>query len=124
MPPASRRRASRTVTVGVVAALAATLTGCGQGANVSEDYAQICRDNATEKRLPDDDCNNHGGSAGWYYYALGSSNRTVPAVGQTATGGTDTLPSGKTAARGISGDGASVSRGGFGGSGSEGSHGG
>lgn len=123
MHPVARRRASRTVTVGVVAALAASLTGCGQGSNVSEDYAQICRDNATEKRLPDDDCNNHGGSAGWYYYALGSNSRTVPAVGQTATGGTDTLPSGKTAARGISSDGASVSRGGFGGSGSDGSHG-
>ncbi|KTS14033.1 hypothetical protein [Microbacterium testaceum] len=124
MPPTTRRRASRSVTIGVVAALAASLTGCGQGTNVSEDYAQICRDNATEKRLPDDDCNNHGGSAHWYYLPLGSSGRNVPAVGQPATGGTDALPSGKTAAKGISGDGASVSRGGFGGSGSDGSHGG
>ncbi|KQM37045.1 MULTISPECIES: hypothetical protein [unclassified Microbacterium] len=123
MQPVVRRRASRTVTVGVVAALAATLTGCGQGTNVSDDYAQICRDNATEKRLPDDDCNNHGGSAHWYYLPLGSSSRTVPAVGQPATGGSDSLPSGKTAARGISSDGDSVSRGGFGGSGSDGSHG-
>ncbi|OZD30941.1 tRNA-dihydrouridine synthase [Rhodococcus sp. 06-1477-1B] len=123
MQPVVRRRASRTVTVGVVAALAATLTGCGQGTNVSDDYAQICRDNSTEKRLPDDDCNNHGGSAHWYYLPLGSSSRTVPAVGQPATGGADSLPSGKTAARGISSDGASVSRGGFGGSGSDGSHG-
>jgi len=123
MQPVVRRRASRTVTVGVVAALAATLTGCGQGTNVSDDYAQICRDNATEKRLPDDDCNNHGGSAHWYYLPLGSSGRTVPAVGQPATGGSDSLPSGKTAARGISSDGDSVSRGGFGGSGSDGSHG-
>lgn len=31
MQPVVRRRASRTVTVGVVAALAATLTGCGPG---------------------------------------------------------------------------------------------
>lgn len=123
MQPVVRRRASRTVTVGVVAALAATLTGCGQGTNVSDDYAQICRDNSTEKRLPDDDCNNHGGSAHWYYLPLGSSSRTVPAVGQQATGGSDSLPSGKTAARGISSDGDSVSRGGFGGSGSDGSHG-
>lgn len=123
MQPVVRRRASRTVTVGVVAALAATLTGCGQGTNVSDDYAQICRDNSTEKRLPDDDCNNHGGSAHWYYLPLGSSSRTIPAVGQPATGGSDSLPSGKTAARGISSDGDSVSRGGFGGSGSDGSHG-
>jgi len=123
MQPVVRRRASRTVTVGVVAALAATLTGCGQGTNVSDDYAQICRDNSTEKRLPDDDCNNHGGSAHWYYLPLGSSSRSVPAVGQPATGGSDSLPSGKTAARGISSDGDSVSRGGFGGSGSDGSHG-
>ncbi|WP_279366968.1 tRNA-dihydrouridine synthase [Microbacterium testaceum] len=123
MQPVVRRRASRTVTVGVVAALAATLTGCGQGTNVSDDYAQICRDNSTQKRLPDDDCNNHGGSAHWYYLPLGSSSRTVPAVGQPATGGSDSLPSGKTAARGISSDGDSVSRGGFGGSGSDGSHG-
>jgi len=123
MQPIVRRRASRTVTVGVVAALAATLTGCGQGTNVSDDYAQICRDNSTEKRLPDDDCNNHGGSAHWYYLPLGSGSRTVPAVGQPATGGSDNLPSGKTAARGISSDGDSVSRGGFGGSGSDGSHG-
>ncbi|BFM23412.1 hypothetical protein QE430_002196 [Microbacterium testaceum] len=124
MHTAARRRASRTVTVGVVAALAASLTGCGQGSNVSEDYAQICRDNSTEKRLPDDDCNNHGGSAHWYYLPIGSSSRTVPAVGQPTTGGVDSLPSGKTAARGISSEGASVSRGGFGGSGSDGSHGG
>ena len=123
MQPVVRRRASRTVTVGVVAALAATLTGCGQGMNVSDDYAQICRDNSTEKRLPDDDCNNHGGSAHWYYLPLGSSGRTVPAVGQPATGGSDSPPSRKTAARGISSDGDSVSRGGFGGSGSDGSHG-
>lgn len=123
MQPVVRRRASRTVTVGVVAALAATLTGCGQGTNVSDDYAQICRDNSTEKRLPDDDCNNHGGNAHWYYLPLGSSSRTVPAVGQPATGGSDSIPSGKTAARGISSDGDSVSRGGFGGSGSDGSHG-
>jgi len=124
MQPVARRRASRSVTVGVVAALAATLTGCGQGTNVSDDYAQICRDNATEKRLPDDDCNNHGGSAHWYYLPLGSSGRAVPAVGQPVAGGADSLPSGKTAARGIPADGDSVSRGGFGGSGSDGSHGG
>lgn len=124
MPPVARRRASRSVSVGVVAALAATLTGCGQGTNVSEDYAQICQDNATEKRLPDDDCNNHGGGAHWYFLPLGSGGRTVPAVGQPVAGGVDTLPGGKTAAKGISGDGASVSRGGFGGSGADGSHGG
>ncbi len=113
------------VSIGVVAALAASLTGCGEGSGVDADYAKICRDNATQKRLPDDDCNNHGGTAGWYYLPV-SSNRstTVPAVGEKVSGGTSSLPSGKTAKSGISSRGSSVSKGGFGGSGEHGGFGG
>ncbi|MDM7886703.1 MULTISPECIES: tRNA-dihydrouridine synthase [Curtobacterium] len=120
-----RRRASRAVSIGVVAALAASLTGCGQGAGVNADYAKICRDNSTQKRLPDDDCNNHGGHAGWYYLPVSSSRSTrVPAVGERASGGTTSLPSGKTAKSGLSSRGSSVSKGGFGGSGEHGGFGG
>lgn len=93
-----RRRASRVVSIGVVAALAASLTGCGEGSGVDSDYAKICRDNSMQKRLPDDDCNNHGGHAGWYYLPLSGSRATkVPAVGDAVSGGTASLPSGKTA---------------------------
>ena len=120
-----RRRVSNVVSIGVVAALAASLTGCGQGSGVKEDYAQICRDNSTQKRLPDDDCNNHGGHAGWYYFPLLARGATrVPAVGAKATGGVDALPSGKTAKSGLSSRGGAVSKGGFGGSGSKGGFGG
>jgi len=120
-----RRRASRAVSIGVVAALAASLTGCGQGSGVNADYAKICRDNSTQKRLPDDDCNNHGGHAGWYYLPVSSSRSTrVPAVGAQASGGTTSLPSGKTAESGLSSRGSSVSKGGFGGSGEHGGFGG
>ncbi|AOX67880.1 tRNA-dihydrouridine synthase [Curtobacterium sp. MCBA15_013] len=120
-----RRRASRVVSIGVVAALAASLTGCGEGSGVDSDYAKICRDNSTQKRLPDDDCNNHGGHAGWYYLPLSGSRATkVPAVGDAVSGGTASLPSGKTAESGISSRGSSVTKGGFGGSGEHGGFGG
>ncbi|MBT2502316.1 tRNA-dihydrouridine synthase [Curtobacterium sp. ISL-83] len=121
----NRRRASRVVSIGVVAALAASLTGCGEGAGVGADYAKICRDNSTQKRLPDNDCNNHGGHAGWYYLHVGGNRSTkIPAVGRTVSGGVTTLPSGKTAKSGISSRGSSVSKGGFGGSGEHGGFGG
>ncbi len=109
----------------MAAALAASLTGCGEGAGVNSDYAKICRDNSTQKRLPDDDCNNHGGHAGWYYLPLSGSRATkVPAVGKSVSGGTDTLPAGKSAKSGFSSKGSSVSKGGFGGSGEHGGFGG
>jgi hypothetical protein len=120
-----RRRASTAVSIGVVAALAATLTGCGEGSGVNPDYAQICRDNSTAKRLPDGDCNNHAGGAGWYFLPLANrGNTAVPAVGQKTSGGVSSLPAGKTGATGVSSKGGAVSRGGFGGSGSEGGFGG
>ncbi|SDH56538.1 tRNA-dihydrouridine synthase, partial [Microbacterium sp. 77mftsu3.1] len=83
-------------------------------------------DNDTEKRLPDDDCNNHGGSASWYFLPLllNGQRTNVPAVGDTARGGTSTLPAGKTAKGGFTSKGATVSKGGFGGSGSYGGFGG
>jgi hypothetical protein len=118
------RRASTAITIGVVAALAASLTGCGEGSGVKADYAKICRDNSTQKRLPDDDCNNHGGAAGWYYFPVRASGTRVPAVGKTATGGVTSLPAGKSAESGVSSKGGSVSRGGFGGSGEKGGFGG
>ncbi|MBO9047431.1 tRNA-dihydrouridine synthase [Curtobacterium flaccumfaciens pv. flaccumfaciens] len=120
-----RRRASRVVSIGVVAALAASLTGCGEGAGVDSDFAKICRDNATEKRLPDDDCNNHGGHAGWYFLPLFADRATrVPGVGDAVSGGTSALPAGKTAKAGVSSRGSSVTKGGFGGAGGHGGFGG
>ncbi|WP_418517057.1 hypothetical protein ACNUCX_08300 [Curtobacterium flaccumfaciens pv. flaccumfaciens] len=38
-----RRRASRVVSIGVVAALAASLTGCGEGAGVSSRGSSVTK---------------------------------------------------------------------------------
>lgn len=118
-----RRRASGVVALGVTAALATSLTGCSSESNEVQDpeYAKICRDETTEERLDDSECEdrvNHSHmSAGWFFLPLllGGMRSPVPAVGAPvpASSGTPSVPSGtrtQTAPR----KGGDITRGGFG----------
>jgi hypothetical protein len=79
---------SSSIMLGITTVMAANLTGCSSS---SADYAAVCVDPDTQERVDDDQCDDdsdyHGGGAGFFWYYLGASSR-VPAVGQTATGGT------------------------------------
>ena len=125
-----RRRASGVVALGVTAALATTLTGCSSDDNKVDDqeYAQICRDQQTEERLPDEECENRVGhshmSAAWFFLPLllsGNRGDTVPAVGSAVpqSTGSATSPGGAATHRAPSqgGSGRDIARGGFGSSG-------
>jgi hypothetical protein len=97
----------------------ALLTGCSpDGEVIDADYAKVCQDRTTEERAEDDRCSEQGVSSGlygWYFLAMGSGRRSIPAVGAGLSGGTRSVPSGATSRSGVSPDGASsVSRGGFG----------
>lgn len=121
-PEKLRRNAS--LTLGVTAVLAsALLTGCAPNGDVIDaDYAKVCRDNSTQQRTDDTNCNSSsgrgGGHYGWYFLPMNnSSSRSVPGVGQALSGGTDSIPSTSSSKSGITSKGLpSVSRGGFGGS--------
>ena len=115
-------RRSSGVAIGVTALLAsALLTGCSpDGEVIDADYAKVCQDRTTQERAEDDRCSDQGVSSGlygWYFLAMGSGRRSIPAVGSGLSGGTTSVPSGATSRSGVAPDGASsVSRGGFGGS--------
>jgi hypothetical protein len=124
-PKGLRRNAS--LALGVTSILAsALLTGCTPSGDVIDaDYAKVCRDNKTQQRSEDTNCNSEsgrsGGAYGWYFLPMGNSgstgNRSVPGVGQGLSGGVDSIPSGATSQSGVTSKGSSsVSRGGFGGS--------
>lgn len=106
--PTSRRR-SATVAIGTVV-LAASLSACSTGS----DYSRICTDSKTNQRLSDSECRSgsgYAGAHGWYYLPAGSK---APAVGQRATGGVTSVPSGKSVSgESVSAKGGTVSRGGF-----------
>jgi len=75
---------STSISLGITAVMASSLTGC----STSADYAAVCVDPETRERVDDDQCDDDGGGGTgffWYYLAARS---IVPAVGQTATGGT------------------------------------
>ena len=82
-----RRMRSSSVAIGITAVMAANLTGCSSSA----DYAAVCVDPETQERVDDDECDDdsdyNGVGSGFFWYYLGASSR-VPAIGQTATGGT------------------------------------
>ena len=82
-----RRMRSASISLGITAVMASSLTGCA----TSADYAAVCVDPQTEQRVDDaqcdDDSDYNGVGTGFFWYYLGASSR-VPAVGQTATGGT------------------------------------
>jgi len=82
--PTRRRMRSTSISLGITAVMASSLTGCA----TSADYAAVCVDPETQERVDDDQCDDDGGGGTgffWYYLAARS---IVPAVGQTATGGT------------------------------------
>lgn len=84
---ARRRMRSTSISLGITALMASSLTGCSSSA----DYAAVCVDPDTQERVDDDECDDdadyNGGGSGFFWYYLGASSR-VPGVGQTATGGT------------------------------------
>ena len=82
--PTHRRMRSASISLGITALMASSLTGCASSA----DYAAVCVDPDTQERVADERCDDDGGGGTgffWYYLAARS---IVPAVGQTATGGT------------------------------------
>lgn len=82
-----RRMRSTSISLGITALMASSLTGCSSSA----DYAAVCVDPETQQRVDDDECDDdadyNGSGSGFFWYYLGASSR-VPAVGQTASGGT------------------------------------
>jgi hypothetical protein len=85
--PARRRMRSSSISLGITALMASSLTGCSS----SPDYAAVCVDPETQERVDDDQCDDdsdyNGGGSGFFWYYLGASSR-IPAVGQTTSGGT------------------------------------
>jgi hypothetical protein len=118
--PPPRFRRSSSVALGVTALLSsALLTGCSPDGDVIDaDYAKVCQDKTSQERAEDDRCSEDGvrsGVYGWYFLAMGTGRRSIPAVGSGLSGGTTSIPSGATSRAGVAPDGASsVSRGGFG----------
>lgn len=116
----ARLRRSSSVALGVTALLSsALLTGCSpDGEVIDADYAKVCQDRTTQERAEDDRCSDRGVSSGlygWYFLAMGSNSRSIPAVGSGLSGGTNSIPPGATSRSGVTPDGSSsVSRGGFG----------
>lgn len=101
----------------------AVLTGCTPSGDVIDaDYAQVCQDKTNQQRVDDSKCSDQGrasGHYGWYFLPMGSAgstaSRSLPAVGDKVSGGTESIPSGSTAKSGVPSKGSSsVSRGGFG----------
>lgn len=82
-----RRMRSSSISLGITALMASSLTGCSSSA----DYAAVCVDPETEERVDDDQCDDdsdyNGVGTGFFWYYLGASSR-IPAVGQPASGGT------------------------------------
>jgi hypothetical protein len=112
------------------------LSACDSFDSPDAQYGGVCVDQVTQQRVDDNDCGDwddsgvysggpgyHGYSHGtymmWYPVTYGGS---VPSIGQRATGGTKTVPSGSAVAKGIPQAGAaansggmkSITRGGFG----------
>ena len=122
--PARRRMRSASISLGITAVMASSLTGCASSA----DYAAVCVNPDTQERVDDDQCdddsdyNGGGVGSGFFWYYLGASSR-VPAIGQTASGGTfrgstlnGTVQRGGLPTTGGSTVKSSTTKGGFGGS--------
>ena len=78
-PTARRRMRSASVSLGITAVMASSLTGCA----TSADYAAGCVDPETEQRVDDDQCDDdsdyNGAGTGFFWYYLGAS-AVVPAI--------------------------------------------
>lgn len=96
-----------TIALGTTTVLAAGfLAGCSS--HRGEEYAGICRDPQTGKRLPDSECSTTGHHHGaWVFYRMGAR---VPSVGSSMSGYATTIPRNATyAAGGFSAQGGTVS---------------
>ena len=86
-PTARRRMRSASISLGITAVMASSLTGCA----TSADYAAVCVDPSTEQRVADDQCDDdsdyNGTGTGFFWYYL-AARSVVPGVGSTVTGGT------------------------------------
>jgi hypothetical protein len=101
------RKRSTTVVLGALATLVAATLVSGCQDNEDPDYAQVCLDERTRKRIEDERCDDSTtGGTRWFYVPRGT---VVPPVGDDVdtSRGSFTRPS--------SGSVHTVSRGGFGG---------
>ena len=84
---ARRRMRSASISLGITAVMASSLTGCA----TSADYAAVCVDPETEQRVDDDQCDDdsdyNGTGTGFFWYYL-AARSLVPGVGSTVSGGT------------------------------------
>jgi hypothetical protein len=123
----ARLRRTSALALGMTGVLAsALLTGCTPGGDVIDaDYAKVCRDNQTNNRVEDVNCDSSdarsSGHFGWYFLPMGvggsRTTRSIPGVGTPLSGGVTSIPSTATSKSGTPSKGSSsVSRGGFGGS--------
>lgn len=85
-----RKRTAAITIGGVLAGLA--LAACG---SETPDYSRICKDAKTDIRVEDDKCDN-GGSGGSYVHSYHSGGSKAPAVGSKVTGGSSSIPAGKS----------------------------
>ena len=85
--PTRRRMRSTSISLGITALMASSLTGCASSA----DYAAVCVDPETEQRVDDDQCDEdsdyNGTGTGFFWYYL-AARAVVPGVGSTVSGGT------------------------------------
>lgn len=85
--PVRRRMRSTSISLGITAVMASSLTGCASSA----DYAAVCVNPDTQERVADDQCDDdsdyNGVGTGFFWYYLGASSR-IPAIGSTTSGGT------------------------------------
>lgn len=120
--PTRRRMRSASISLGITAVMASSLTGCASSA----DYAAVCVNPDTEERVADDQCDDdsdyNGAGSGFFWYYLGA-RALVPGVGSTVTGGTfrgstlnGTVQRGGLPSTGGSTVKTSTTKGGFGGS--------
>lgn len=85
-----RKRTAAITIGGVLAGLA--LAACGSD---TPDYGRICKEAKTNIRVDDGKCDN-GGSGGSYVHTYIPSSQKAPAVGSHVTGGSSSIPAGKT----------------------------
>ncbi len=120
--PTRRRMRSASISLGITALMASSLTGCASSA----DYAAVCVDPETEERVDDDQCDDdsdyNGSGSGFFWYYL-AARSIVPGVGSTVSGGTfrgstlnGTVQRGGLPSTGGSTVKSSTTKGGFGGS--------
>ncbi|MGL5406879.1 MAG: hypothetical protein ACRDAX_08915 [Propionibacteriaceae bacterium] len=113
----------RVVASALTATMAAVwMTGCSNTTEANADYAEICQDPKTNKRLNDSDCQgSNGRSRGhWSYIPIAAGSRVIPKIGESVPGdATSVRPAGSTSTR-VSSKGGSYAKsgtghGGFGG---------